>query len=83
MPFNGSLSLIDLNSDFPLRSPITLSPLQEDDTYFAPDHKAFYTEEFFVRFRRNDQQKVTSLVLASNILNAIDESVKLKLGRLK
>lgn len=72
MPFNGSLSLIDLNSDFPLRSPITLSPLQEDDTYFAPDHKAFYTEEFFVRFRRNDQQKVTSLVLASNILNAID-----------
>jgi hypothetical protein len=49
-----------------------LSPLQEDDAYFAPDHKAFYAEEFFVRFRRNDQKKITSLVLASNILNAMD-----------
>ena len=72
MALNGRLSLIDLNSDFPLRSPITLSPLPEDDAYFAPDHKAFYAEEFFVRFRRNDQQKVTSLVLASNILNATE-----------
>ena len=72
MPLNESLSLIDLNSDFPLRSPITLSPLQEDDTYFAPNHKAFYAEEFFVRFRRNGQQKVISLVLASNVLNAME-----------
>jgi CubicO group peptidase (beta-lactamase class C family) len=72
MPVNGNLSLIDLNSDFPLRSPITLKPLQEDDAYFAPDHKAFYAEEFFVQFKRNDQHKVTSLVLANNILNAMD-----------
>jgi CubicO group peptidase (beta-lactamase class C family) len=72
MPSGEGLSLMDLNSDFPMRSPIMLSPLQEDDAYFAPDHKAFYAEEFFVRFRRNDQKKITSLVLASNILNAMD-----------
>ena len=72
MPSGEGLSLMDLNSDFPMRSPIMLSPLQEDDAYFAPDHKAFYAEEFFVRFRRNDQKKITSLVLASNILTAMD-----------
>ena len=68
MPFEGGLTLIDLNSNKPLSSPIKLVPHDEPDSFYAPDHRGFYQGEFNVQILRDANSLVDSMILQNTVL---------------
>ena len=68
MPFEGGLTLFDLNSNKPLSSPIKLVPRDEPGSFHAPDHRGFYQREFNVQFLMDANSRVDSMILQNTVL---------------
>ena len=70
MPLADRVDLIDLNLPAPFSSPISLFPLDERDSFYAPNHRGVYEREFNVRFLRDSDSKVNSMQLQTVILDS-------------
>lgn len=70
MPLSDRIDLIDLNLPAPFSSPINLFPLDDKDSFYAPNHRGVYEREFNVRFLRGSDSKIDSMQLQTVILNS-------------
>ena len=64
---NRDLVLLNLREGFPLARPIVLSKIGED-RFVDPNHKGFYSGEFFVYFQRDKSGLVDSMIVNTNKL---------------
>jgi len=62
------LAILDLLEEFPLEKPIFLSEVGED-RFSDPSHRGFYSGEFDIVFVRNQNGKIDSMRVNTNVLH--------------
>ena len=65
-----NLLLYDLKNSFPKQTEIKLNKLKKD-IFEDQSNKGFYGKEFKIKFIRNSKNKVVSVLVGNNMLNAV------------